>query len=586
MTEDEIARWSAWDRFVRAMPDAGFMQSSPWALFRAHAGGEHFAVSLKDGDAIVGGAVVGKWTYDPGRCFYYVQEGPILPADEAVAAEVFDAVLESIERHRKAEDATVSHLRIEPRWPRLPEFVRGFRPAPLPDRFREPRNTLCIDLRPSEDEILAQMKPKGRYNIQLARKHGVVIVKDNSYQGSIDFMRIHHRMALRKDIDPTKPNYFRALLSELVPRGQASLYFAEYRGRRLATALVVNFGRRATYFYGGSLLLHRSVMAPYLLHFEIMRRAKASGCEWYDMWGVAPIDQPDHSWQRISEFKRKFGGVEVQLVPTLDYVYDAAAYDLYRSAGRSGMKPAIAVSGQTASQRAKYVPTIERPVVSAPASEATPTLADVRQFDLAVPRNQFAALKRAFPQSHFQRLLQEGLRFYQTTFWYPLDREPENVFESIIQDLRPLANPSSSVIGVEWWFSVVMTNATPQWLLPCHFDRSDLDEKDPQKIRHPETASVLFLNSVPYGELVITDQVLTAQGAHPREPKDMRFLSPKPNRYAVFPGHLYHGVIGRMWRPSKETRLRATMAVNWWPEKPKAAYLNDSRECMSAFQLR
>ena len=107
------------------------------------------------------------------------------------------------------------------------------------------------------------------------------------------------------------------------------------------------------------------------------------------------------------------------------------------------------------------------------------------------------------------------------------------------------------MIGVEWWFSVTLTNSTPQWLLPCHFDRSDLDEQDLQKIRHPETASVLFLTSVPYGELVVTDQVLTDKGAHPQQPKDMRFVSPKANRYATFPGHLYHGVIGRMWRPAE-----------------------------------
>ena len=94
-----------------------------------------------------------------------------------------------------------------------------------------------------------------------------------------------------------------------------------------------------------------------------------------------------------------------------------------------------------------------------------------------------------------------------------------------------------------------------------------------QKIKHPDTASVLFLNSVPYGELVVTDQVLTEKGASPQEPKDMRFVSPKANRYAVFPGHLYHGVIGRMWRPMKDTKLRITMAVNWWTEKPTAAYL-------------
>lgn len=587
-TTDEAARWSAWDRFVEATPDAGFMQSSPWSQFRARSGGAHFAVTLKDGDAIVGGAVVGKWTYEPGRCFYYVQEGPVLPADEATAAEVFDAVLESVERHRQVEDATVSHLRIEPRWQSVPDFVRGFRPPPFHDPFREPRETLCIDLRPGEAEILAQMKPKGRYNIRVARKHGVVVVRDNSYQGSIDFMRIQRCTADRKGIRPMPPNYFREMLSELLSRGQATLYFAEYRGRRLATALVVTFGRRATYFFGGSLVRHRRVMAPYLLHYEIMGSAKAAGCEWYDLWGVSPPGQADDGWQQISEFKRKFGGVEVQLVPTLDYVFDATAYEQFRFAKPGVAKPVMATAPRSRKERRSVtdLPMIERPPAAVPPSETNSTLAKVRQFDPAVPRNQFAALRRAFPESHFRRLLQEGFRFYQTTFWYPLDRGPENVFESIASSLRPLANPSSNVIGVEWWFSVTLTNATPQWLLPYHFDRNDLDEKDLQRIKHPDTASVLFLNSVPYGELVITDQVLTEQGAHPQQPKDMHFVHPKANRYAVFPGHLYHGVIGRMWRPLKETKLRITMAVNWWTEKPKADYLHDSRECMTALRLR
>src|SRR5262245_33730996 len=552
MTADEVARWSAWDRFVAATPDAGFMQSSPWAQFRARAGGEHFAVTLKDGEAIVGGALVGKWTYEPGRCFYYVQEGPVLPADEAAAAEVFGALLERIERHRKAEDATVSHLRIEPRWQRLPDFVRGFRPPQLADRFSEPRDTLCIDLRPGEDEILAQMRPKGRYNVRVARKHGVAIVRDNSYQGSIDFIRIQNATATRKGIEPVAQNYTEAMLAQLVSHGHAALFFAEYRGVRIATALVVTFGQRATYLYGGSLLSERRVMAPYLLHFEIMRAAKASGCEWYDLWGVAPLDQPDHAWQQISQFKRKLGGADVRLVPTLDYVYDAAAYERFRIAARDGATPSKG-------------------------NEFSPKRS-VKLFDPAVPPRQFLALRRALPETHVRRLLEEGFRFYQTTFWYPLEREPQNVFESIIHGLRPLAQPSARVTGVEWWFSVLLTNSTPQWLLPCHFDRNDLDEKDPRKIRHPETASVLFLNSVPYGELVITDQVLTEKGAYPPQPGDMQFVRPKANRYATFAGHLYHGVIGRMWRPARETQLRISMAVNWWSEKPEAAYLKEDRK--------
>jgi hypothetical protein len=322
-----------------------------------------------------------------------------------------------------------------------------------------------------------------------------------------------------------------------------------------------------------------------LLHFEIMRKAKASGCEWYDLWGVAPAGQPDHAWQQISEFKRKLGGVEVQFVPTLDYVYDAAAYDQFRLAehSRAQLPTAQASPSATAHRRAKRAPTVEP--ASVPESGGNNALAGVKLFDRAVPRREFDALRYACPESHFQRLLQEGFRFYQTSFWYPLDRAPENIFEAIVDSLRPLAQPSASVIGVEWWFSVTLTNSTPQWLLPCHFDRSDLDEQDLSKIKHPETASVLFLNSPPYGELVVTDQVLTDKGPHPQQPRDMRFVSPKANRYATFPGHLYHGVMGRMWRPQKAAQPRIAMAVNWWTQRPQAAYLSDSRACMTALQL-
>jgi hypothetical protein len=218
--------------------------------------------------------------------------------------------------------------------------------------------------------------------------------------------------------------------------------------------------------------------------------------------------------------------------------------------------------------------------------ETMNTLLDnVKLFKPAVPSQDFNELLRVFPQRHFVRLLEEGFHFYHTTFWYSLERPPENIFESIVSSLKTLANPSSKVIGVEWWFSVLLTNTTPQWLLSYHFDRNNLAEKDFHKITHPDLSSVLFLNTVPYGDLVITDQVLTERGARPRQPTDMRFIRPCRNVYAVFPGNLYHGVIGRMWRPLKDTKLRITMAVNWWAEQPEATYLNDSRECMAVLRL-
>jgi lipid II:glycine glycyltransferase (peptidoglycan interpeptide bridge formation enzyme) len=308
------------------------MQSSWWADFRTTVGFENFGVILKHQSVIVGGATVQKFSWASESCFYYIQDGPVLPGDEAVAGEVFGAILEAVEGRRQSERQAVSHLRIEPRWQRLPSFVSGFRSLAFGDNFVEPRKTLCIDLRPSEAAILAQMKPKGRYNIGVAQRHGVSVIEDTSDQGLADFLSIYEETVARQESQGMKvkpPDYFETLVSLLSSRQCGSIFFAEYHGIRLATAVVVHFGRRATYFFGGSRARDRHIMAPYLLHFEIMRRAKATGHEWYDLWGVAPQDEPDHPWQKISTFKRKFGGVEVNFVPTLDYVYDAAAYDHY-----------------------------------------------------------------------------------------------------------------------------------------------------------------------------------------------------------------------------------------------------------------
>src|SRR5207249_2422858 len=105
----------------------------------------------------------------------------------------------AVEERRQTEPQAVSHLRIEPRWQRLPSFVSGFRSLGFRDNFVEPRKTLCIDLRPSEAAILAQMKPKGRYNIGVAQRHGVLVIEDTSDQGLADFLSIYEETVARQE---------------------------------------------------------------------------------------------------------------------------------------------------------------------------------------------------------------------------------------------------------------------------------------------------------------------------------------------------------------------------------------------------
>ena len=39
------------------------------------------------------------------------------------------------------------------------------------------------------------------------------------------------------------------------------------------------------------------------------------------------MNVPDHAWHDISALKRKFGDIEVELVPTLDYGFGPEVYD-------------------------------------------------------------------------------------------------------------------------------------------------------------------------------------------------------------------------------------------------------------------
>lgn len=301
------------------------MQSSWWAEFLATRGWEQFGAAIVDGGEIVGGARVLIYPFAPGKCFYYIPEGPLLPRDETDAARSFRAIVAFVDRQVRRDSRAVSHLRLEPRWASRPGFARGCREA---ESWIEPRSTLQLDLRLTEPELLAQMKPKGRYNIGVARRHGVSVVEDRSPRGIEEFLAIYRETYGRHGLSRKRASYFRGLFATL-PADCTPLLFAEYRGTRVATALLIRFGERATYFMGGSRSVHRKTMASYLLQFESMRRAKALGHRWYDFYGVAPQDRPDHPWAKFSDFKRKFGGVELSFVPALDYIYDPLAYVEY-----------------------------------------------------------------------------------------------------------------------------------------------------------------------------------------------------------------------------------------------------------------
>lgn len=302
------------------------MQTSWWADVLARQDWGHFGAIFRESGQILGGARVLTSIFQPGHCFYYIPDGPIFPDDPAIAADLHESLMTYIGQKRERQPETVTHLRIEPKWTTLPPFLEGWDSF---DGWLEPRRTSLVDLRPTEDAILAQMKPKGRYNIRLAQKRGVRVIEDRSPAGIESFLDIYQGTMARKGTEAMDTGYLVALIETLMGQDCGSLFFAEHEGVRLATVLAIFFGERATYFFGGSRPIRRNLMAPYLVHFEVMKEAKARGQTCYDLYGVAPPDDADHMWADISSFKRKFGGEDVQYIKAMDFVFDREGYHAY-----------------------------------------------------------------------------------------------------------------------------------------------------------------------------------------------------------------------------------------------------------------
>ena len=175
--------------------------------------------------------------------------------------------------------------------------------------------TRVLDLTLSDEQLLIQMKPKGRYNIGVAEKHGVAVSRSDDAGVFYELVR-----------ETSKRDRFtglsRARYEAFLAAQQGSfLLIAEHAQKPVAGLMGVVWNGTGIYYYGASSYEHRALMAPYLLQWEAMKLCKAAGCTHYDLLGIAPAGAPpDHPWQGITSFKEKFGGEYVEYPPEQEIV--------------------------------------------------------------------------------------------------------------------------------------------------------------------------------------------------------------------------------------------------------------------------
>ena len=196
----------------------------------------------------------------------------------------------------------------------------------------QPEYRQIINISKSEEQILAQMKQKGRYNIKVAERSGVVVEKSDNID---DFYKIFCETAKRDGFQVRPKKYFVNLLRILKSAGLAELLVCRYNNSPVAAGIFTFCDGLASYLYGASLSSQRQVMAPYLMHWEAIKLAKEKNCHFYDLLAVSPFgsNTDQHllaKYAGITRFKEQFGGQKYQTVGSWDLVLNPAMYQLFK----------------------------------------------------------------------------------------------------------------------------------------------------------------------------------------------------------------------------------------------------------------
>lgn len=196
-------------------------------------------------------------------------------------------------------------------------------------------DTVLVNLSQSEDEILAGMKPKTRYNIRLALRKVEVTRPDIA--GLEKFYKIFLETASRDGIALHSIRYYRALFEEASRSEDAELhlYIATHENDAIAGIITLFYGEEATYLYGASSNDKRNLMAPYALQWRAMLDAKARGCRIYDLFGIPPDDNPTHPMAGLYRFKTGFGGTIIHRPGAWDYPLRPVIYKIFRLAEKA-----------------------------------------------------------------------------------------------------------------------------------------------------------------------------------------------------------------------------------------------------------
>jgi len=329
-----------WNIFVAGAENGHLLQTSQWGDFKAQTGWDMARVAVGDDKGIVAGALILLRRLPLGQRLAYIPRGPVGPWWEDGVKEPLLAAI-----HNEARRRGAFMLKVEPELPDGAAEIAALTDAgfQLSEQPVQPRSTVWVDLAGSEDEILARMKSKFRYNIRLASRKNIC-VREGTPEDVPAFSQLMDETSRRDGFAVHGAGYYGKVFEQFDSIGACKLLLATYEEQVVAGLMIFAYAGKAWYMYGASSNLERNRMPNHALQWAAITWAREQGCQAYDLWGIPDevganpeqftrtvTDRHDGLWG-VYRFKQGFGGEVVRYAGAYDYVYAPLRYQLYRLA--------------------------------------------------------------------------------------------------------------------------------------------------------------------------------------------------------------------------------------------------------------
>jgi peptidoglycan pentaglycine glycine transferase (the first glycine) len=347
-----------WDQLIADLPNAHLLQSWEWATLKTKYGWEQVPFIWEaeqtisaDTPIIQAAAIILKRIlpikgFSAHICILYIPKGPVMDwSDQGLRKRVLEDLQNYAKRERsiflKMDPDLILGVGVPNREDHR-EFENG---SIVMDELRarkwlfsteqiQFRNTVVIDLSPSEEEIRSSFKQKTRYNINLAGKKDVHI-----RPGNLDDLPLLYQMyaetSVRDGFIIRDENYYQTVWKIFMdPSGSefcpfAKPLIAEVNGEPVGAVFIFTFASRAYYLYGMSRDIHRDKMPNYLLQWEAIKYARNNGCKSYDLWGAPDeFNEKDALWG-VFRFKEGLGGSVIRTLGAWDFPVNPLLYKIY-----------------------------------------------------------------------------------------------------------------------------------------------------------------------------------------------------------------------------------------------------------------